>query len=209
MSICKIPRRITFDKHGTPTINTCRAKIFSFDQTSCELVVVDPADTNVFLADNKGIFVALLFLALFRFLFMTIEWLVDQLSLNQKDEYIWHLETIANIQSKEFNTSKINKMDTGIQFKEVGGIDQIKSKIMDAISMMKGEPIWKKMEVKMPRGILLAGPPGTGKTLLAKAMANEARIPFFSSNGAEFVDMYQGVSASRVRSLFAKRSGSS
>merc|ERR1719316_2234265 len=70
--------------------------------------------------------------------------------------------------------------------------------------MLKGDSIWDEMGVKMPRGILLVGPPGTGKTLLAKAMANEADVPFYSSNGAEFVDMYQGVAASRVRSLFAK-----
>jgi hypothetical protein len=204
INISKLPRRITFDKYGTPTIDTGRSKVFSFDQTSCELLVVDPADTNVFLSDNKDTVIAILSVAFFRFLFMALEWLVARLNLGGKSEFTQHLETLTESRAKEFNTKEDNKMDTGIKFKEIGGIDQIKKDIIDVISMLKGEPAWNEIGAKMPKGLLLVGPPGTGKTLLAKAMASEAKMPFYSTNGAEYVDMYSGVAAGRIRSLFAK-----
>lgn len=91
---------------------------------------------------------------------------------------------------------------TGVSFDDVAGIDEVKADIEEVLTMMMGDQKYAGMGAKMPRGILLEGPPGTGKTYLAKAMAGEAGIPFFSANGAEFVEMFQGVAAARVRNLF-------
>ena len=92
--------------------------------------------------------------------------------------------------------------DTGVTFNDVAGIDEAKSELMEVVSFLKDQPRYSRLGARIPKGILLVGPPGTGKTLVAKAVAGEANVPFFSISGSEFVEMFVGVGAARVRDLF-------
>jgi len=96
--------------------------------------------------------------------------------------------------------------DTGVKFEDIAGIDEAKSEFEEIVSFLKQPDKYTVVGAKIPKGILLVGPPGTGKTLLAKAIANEADVPFFSVAGSEFVEMFIGIGAARVRDLFKKAS---
>ncbi|WP_019889777.1 ATP-dependent zinc metalloprotease FtsH [Streptomyces purpureus] len=89
-------------------------------------------------------------------------------------------------------------------FDDVAGIDEVEGELNDVVDFLKNPQAYRDMGAKMPRGVLLAGPPGTGKTLLARAVAGEAGVPFFSASASEFIEMIVGVGASRVRELFAE-----
>ncbi|MEU6195449.1 ATP-dependent zinc metalloprotease FtsH [Streptomyces sp. NPDC047061] len=89
-------------------------------------------------------------------------------------------------------------------FEDVAGIDEVEGELNDVVDFLKNPDAYRRMGAKMPRGVLLAGPPGTGKTLLARAVAGEAGVPFFSASASEFIEMIVGVGASRVRELFAE-----
>ncbi|POX55211.1 cell division protein FtsH [Streptomyces sp. Ru71] len=89
-------------------------------------------------------------------------------------------------------------------FADVAGIDEVAGELNDVVDFLKNPDDYRRMGAKMPRGVLLAGPPGTGKTLLARAVAGEAGVPFFSASASEFIEMIVGVGASRVRELFAE-----
>ena len=93
-----------------------------------------------------------------------------------------------------------NKSD--VTFKDVAGCDEVKEELQEIIEFLKDPKKFQRLGGKIPKGVLLYGPPGTGKTLLAKAVAGEAGVPFFSASGSEFVEMFVGVGASRVRDLF-------
>ncbi|WP_137822680.1 ATP-dependent zinc metalloprotease FtsH [Pseudomonas sp. D(2018)] len=92
--------------------------------------------------------------------------------------------------------------DTGVTFNDVAGIDEAKAELEEVVSFLKDQPQYSRLGARVPKGILLVGPPGTGKTLVAKAVAGEAGVPFFSISGSEFVEMFVGVGAARVRDLF-------
>lgn len=94
--------------------------------------------------------------------------------------------------------------NTGITFDDVAGVDEAKQDFMEVVEFLKRPERFTAVGAKIPKGVLLVGPPGTGKTLLAKAIAGEAGVPFFSISGSEFVEMFVGVGASRVRDLFKK-----
>ena len=96
----------------------------------------------------------------------------------------------------------INKDDISITFKDVAGLEGAKEEITEIVDFLKHPNKYTKLGGKIPRGAMLIGPPGTGKTLLAKAVAGEAQVPFFSLSGSDFVEMFVGVGASRVRDLF-------
>jgi cell division protease FtsH len=89
-----------------------------------------------------------------------------------------------------------------VTFKDVAGADEAKYELMEIIEFLKDPLKFQRLGGKIPKGVLLLGPPGTGKTLLARAVAGEAGVPFFSISGADFVEMFVGVGASRVRDLF-------
>jgi cell division protease FtsH len=93
---------------------------------------------------------------------------------------------------------------TGVMFDDVAGIEEAKEELQEVVTFLKQPERFTAIGAKIPRGVLLVGPPGTGKTLLAKAIAGEAGVPFFSISGSEFVEMFVGVGASRVRDLFRK-----
>ncbi|MGB3266965.1 MAG: ATP-dependent zinc metalloprotease FtsH [Microcoleus sp.] len=93
---------------------------------------------------------------------------------------------------------------TGVMFDDVAGIEEAKEELQEVVTFLKKPERFNAIGAKIPRGVLLIGPPGTGKTMLAKAIAGEAAVPFFSISGSEFVEMFVGVGASRVRDLFKK-----
>jgi cell division protease FtsH len=92
--------------------------------------------------------------------------------------------------------------DTGVNFSDVAGVDEAKDELREVVDFLKNPTDYGRLGGRMPKGVLLVGPPGTGKTLLAKAVAGEAKVPFFSISGSEFVEMFVGVGAARVRDLF-------
>lgn len=92
--------------------------------------------------------------------------------------------------------------DTGVTFADVAGVDEAKAELQEIVSFLKDPSEYGRLGAHMPKGVLLVGPTGTGKTLLAKAVAGEAGVPFFSISGSEFVEMFVGVGAARVRDLF-------
>ncbi|EFJ08056.1 hypothetical protein SELMODRAFT_185567 [Selaginella moellendorffii] len=94
--------------------------------------------------------------------------------------------------------------NTGVTFADVAGVDEAKQDFMEVVEFLKKPERFTAVGARIPKGVLLVGPPGTGKTLLAKAIAGEAGVPFFSISGSEFVEMFVGVGASRVRDLFKK-----
>ena len=96
--------------------------------------------------------------------------------------------------------------DTGINFDDIAGIDEAKAEFEEIVSFLKEPERYTLVGAKIPKGVLLVGPPGTGKTLLAKAIANEANVPFYSVAGSEFVEMFIGIGAARIRDLFKKAS---
>ncbi|MGD1905557.1 MAG: ATP-dependent zinc metalloprotease FtsH2 [Leptolyngbyaceae cyanobacterium] len=110
-------------------------------------------------------------------------------------------------QAMSFGKSKARFMmeaNTGVMFDDVAGIEEAKEELQEVVTFLKKPEQFTAVGARIPKGALLVGPPGTGKTLLAKAIAGEAGVPFFSISGSEFVEMFVGVGASRVRDLFKK-----
>ncbi len=100
------------------------------------------------------------------------------------------------------NARMYGEKETGVTFKDVAGEDEAKESLVEVVDFLHNPDKYSKIGAKLPKGALLVGPPGTGKTLLAKAVAGEAKVPFFSLSGSDFVELYVGVGASRVRDLF-------
>jgi cell division protease FtsH len=94
--------------------------------------------------------------------------------------------------------------ETGVTFDDVAGIDEARGELMEVVDFLKRPDRYRRLGGKIPKGVLIVGAPGTGKTLLAKAVAGEAGVPFFSLSGSDFVEMFVGVGAARVRDLFAQ-----
>jgi cell division protease FtsH len=97
--------------------------------------------------------------------------------------------------------------DTKVTFEDVAGVDEAKAELQEIVTFLKEPQSYGRLGARMPKGVLLVGPPGTGKTLLARAVAGEAGVPFFSISGSEFVEMFVGVGAARVRDLFEQARG--
>ena len=104
--------------------------------------------------------------------------------------------------SKVYGENEEN--NTGVKFKDVAGLDEEKNELIEIVDFLKNPKKFQSMGAKIPKGILLYGKPGTGKTLIAKAIAGEANVPFISMSGSEFIEMFAGLGASRVRKLFEK-----
>ncbi|MCM2405671.1 ATP-dependent zinc metalloprotease FtsH [Anabaena sp. CCAP 1446/1C] len=113
----------------------------------------------------------------------------------------------ASNQAMNFGKSRARfqmEAKTGVKFDEVAGVEEAKEELQEVVTFLKQPERFTAVGARIPKGVLLIGPPGTGKTLLAKAIAGEAGVPFFSISGSEFVEMFVGVGASRVRDLFKK-----
>src|SRR6185436_10779337 len=95
-----------------------------------------------------------------------------------------------------------SEQDIKVRFDDVAGIEEAKSELVEVVNFLKTPERYQRLGAQIPKGVLLVGPPGTGKTLLARAIAGEAEVPFFSISGSEFVEMFVGVGAARVRDLF-------
>ena len=106
---------------------------------------------------------------------------------------------VGKVQNKQADKDKVN-----VTFKDVAGLYGAKEEVMEIVDFLKNPQKYTALGAKIPKGALLVGPPGTGKTLLAKAVAGEANVPFFSISGSDFVEMFVGVGASRVRDLFTQ-----
>jgi cell division protease FtsH len=115
--------------------------------------------------------------------------------------------TNASSQAMNFGKSRARfqmEAKTGVKFDDVAGVEEAKEELEEVVTFLKQPERFTAVGARIPKGVLLIGPPGTGKTLLAKAIAGEAGVPFFSISGSEFVEMFVGVGASRVRDLFKK-----
>ncbi|MFA5421390.1 MAG: ATP-dependent zinc metalloprotease FtsH [Bacilli bacterium] len=111
----------------------------------------------------------------------------------------------SNTKAMDFNRSRARREDsTKIRFSDVAGCDEEKAEMVEIVQYLKEPRKFSKFGAKLPKGVLLVGPPGTGKTLLAKAVAGEAGVPFYSISGSDFVEMFVGVGAGRVRDMFRK-----
>lgn len=111
----------------------------------------------------------------------------------------------SNNQSLEFNRSRARREDNSdVRFDDVAGCDEEKQELMELVDYLKNPLKYANFGAKLPKGILLVGSPGTGKTLMAKAVAGEAHVPFYSISGSDFVEMFVGVGAGRVRDMFKK-----
>ncbi len=121
--------------------------------------------------------------------------------------WIFFMKQMSGGGGKAFSFGKskarlLTEAENKVTFKDVAGIDEAKEEVEEIIDFLKNPKKFTKLGGKIPKGVLLVGPPGTGKTLLAKAIAGEADVPFFSISGSDFVEMFVGVGASRVRDLF-------
>ena len=108
----------------------------------------------------------------------------------------------SNRQAMDFNRSRARKATSKVKFADVAGADEEKAEMQELVYYLKDPKKFTKFGAKLPKGVLLVGPPGCGKTLLAKAVAGEAGVPFFSISGSDFVEMFVGVGAGRVRDMF-------
>ena len=108
----------------------------------------------------------------------------------------------ANAKAFDFGNSRAKlEKDSKTRFTDVAGADEEKEELKELVDFLKNPKKFANMGAKIPRGVLLVGPPGTGKTLLARAVAGEANVPFYSISGSEFVEMFVGVGAGRVRDM--------
>lgn len=109
----------------------------------------------------------------------------------------------SNNKAMDFNKSRARRVDSSnVKFSDVAGADEEKAELVELVDYLKNPSKYSQFGAKMPKGVLLVGPPGTGKTLLAKAVAGEAGVPFYSISGSDFVEMFVGVGAGRVRDMF-------
>ena len=156
------------------------------DEIGVEYYATAPETPSLFSSLLSYILPMLIFLAIWRFVFTKMGQGGGQgvLSFNQNKAKI------------------IAEGDTGVRFKDVAGADESKLELEEVVDFLKNPGKYTEIGGKIPKGVLLVGPPGTGKTLLAKAVAGEAGVPFFRMSGADFVEMFVGVGAARVRDLF-------
>jgi cell division protease FtsH len=111
----------------------------------------------------------------------------------------------SNNKAMEFNKSRARREDNSkVKFADVAGADEEKAELVEMVEYLRNPSKYTKLGAKLPKGVLLVGPPGTGKTLLAKAVAGEAGVPFYSISGSDFVEMFVGVGAGRVRDMFKR-----
>ena len=126
------------------------------------------------------------------------------LAVYDETDVRWRCGGAGGIFSVGKSRAQIFDKDTNVKlnFNDVAGLEEAKTEVMEIVDFLKNPKKYTNLGGKIPKGALLIGPPGTGKTMLAKAVAGEANVPFFSISGSDFVEMFVGVGASRVRDLF-------
>jgi cell division protease FtsH len=128
-------------------------------------------------------------------LFLGVWWFLARRTLGQPSGLLGVGKSRARVYAEQ---------DTKVTFDDVAGVDEAKAELREVVSFLKDPASFGRLGAHLPKGVLLVGPPGTGKTLLARAVAGEAGVPFFSINGSEFVELFVGVGAARVRDLFVQ-----
>ena len=195
---------LQYDEEGniTNATKTIGYQLSSLDdfRLECEKYYLKaPADTNIERFDFEPVAAVPWWVSFLPYLFVLIIMIV-----------LWF---VFSSQAEKGGAGKIGsfgkarvKMPTDdknkVYFKDVAGADEEKEELQEVVDFLKDPAKFASLGAKIPHGVLLVGPPGTGKTLLAKAVAGEAGVPFFSISGSDFVEMYVGVGASRVRDLF-------
>ena len=138
-------------------------------------------------------------MGLLPWVFMIAIWVLIMRGMSRGGGAGGGIMNVGKARAQEFDQQDASKRVT---FKDVAGLEEAKVEIMEIVDFLKNAPKYRELGAKIPKGALLVGPPGTGKTLLAKAVAGEANVPFLSISGSDFVEMFVGVGASRVRDLF-------
>lgn len=187
--------------------------LLKLNEVRPELQVIDPGDAYVWLNQYSTQFLPIAGLLALRLVVGVGDWIMKRMGKQKKSAEEEIAEKLGSHRAQAFNVeeeskspagkrTKKSKRDTGVRYDDVAGIDAVKDDLRVILEILLGDERYTDIGAHPVRGVLLEGPPGTGKTLLAKAMAGEGGIPFFSANGAEFVEMFQGVAAARIRSLF-------
>ena len=184
----KDKQKVTFTATIPSTSDQIGKVIKSLGNESTKLTIVDADASNIFLETVVSIIPFILF-AVFAV------WMLNRMNGANG----------ANAKAFEFSKSRAKlEGKIRVRFSDVAGCDEEKQEMAEIIDYLKYPKKFEKMGARIPKGILLSGHPGTGKTLLAKAVAGEANVPFYSISGSDFVEMFVGVGASRVRDMFKK-----
>ncbi|RGT54906.1 ATP-dependent zinc metalloprotease FtsH [Solobacterium moorei] len=184
----KDKQKVTFTATIPSTSDQIEKVIKSLGNESTKLTIVDADASNIFLETVVSIIPFILF-AVFAV------WMLNRMNGANG----------ANAKAFEFSKSRAKlEGKIRVRFSDVAGCDEEKQEMAEIIDYLKYPKKFEKMGARIPKGILLSGHPGTGKTLLAKAVAGEANVPFYSISGSDFVEMFVGVGASRVRDMFKK-----
>ena len=139
------------------------------------------------------------FMSLLPWIIIIVVWIIIMRRMRGGSGSGGGIMNVGRARAQEFDQ---NDPEKRVTFKDVAGLEEAKVEIMEIVDFLKNAPKYRELGAKIPKGALLVGPPGTGKTLLAKAVAGEANVPFLSISGSDFVEMFVGVGASRVRDLF-------
>jgi len=158
---------------------------------STELATMGVTVSDQIVEDNSTILMILYYVVMFALIFGTMRMLTKRMSGDGMMGGFGHSKAKVYMEKQ-----------TGVTFKDVAGQDEAKESLLEIIDFLHNPQKYTDIGAKLPKGVLLVGSPGTGKTLLAKAVAGEANVPFFSISGSDFVEMFVGVGASRVRDLF-------
>jgi len=145
--------------------------------------------------ENQNSWITSFLISWLPFLILIVLWIVFLKQLQPTNKPFSFIKSRAKL---------IKEGNTKVTFNDVAGIEEVKEELQDIVEFLKNPQKFTKLGARIPKGILLVGPPGTGKTLLAKAIAGEAGVPFFSISGSDFVEMFVGVGAARVRDLFSQ-----
>jgi cell division protease FtsH len=145
--------------------------------------------------ENQNSWITSFLISWLPFLILIVLWIIFLKQLQPTNKPFSFIKSRAKL---------IKEGNTKVTFNDVAGIEEVKEELQDIVEFLKNPQKFTKLGARIPKGILLVGPPGTGKTLLAKAIAGEAGVPFFSISGSDFVEMFVGVGAARVRDLFSQ-----
>ena len=178
--------KVAFTDRGGHTFITTVPDVSKF------LERVQEKNIRVVVKEDRFNLIYTTIIAAFIVILILVAWWSVQRSKKGEEESKFASEKLVSLRGNELKFT----------FKDIAGIPEAKEELMEVVSFLKSAEHYKKIGATMPKGILLQGPPGTGKTMLAKAVAGEANVPFYSFSGSDFVEMFVGVGASRVRDIF-------
>lgn len=182
--------------YGTPSVTYYTGKVED-DDTLTERLLKKDVEVSGEVQDNSGVLMSILltYVLPLVFVWILLSFLMRKVSRGGGPMGVGKSNAKVYVQK-----------ETGITFRDVAGEDEAKESLQEVVDFLHNPGRYSKIGAKLPKGALLVGPPGTGKTLLAKAVAGEAGVPFFSLTGSDFIELYVGVGASRVRDLFKEAS---